>query len=140
MVSQETLSGNWNSIVGKVKEKFGQITNDDLTKIHGNMDQLVGLIERKAGQTREQAEEFLSAFYDKAEGTFRNVSQKGHQAYNQASEMLDEGMKQVSQKAGEGYEYAKDTVTRRPAESLAVVAGLGLLAGIAIGISMFSKR
>ena len=103
------------------------------------MDQLVGLIERKAGQTREQAEEFLASFYDKAEGTFRQVSEKGHQAYNQASELLDEGMKQVSQKANEGYEYAKDTVARRPGESLAVVAGLSMLAGIAIGVSIFSK-
>jgi uncharacterized protein YjbJ (UPF0337 family) len=140
MTSQESMSGNWHTVVGKVKEKFGQITSDDLTKVQGNMDQLIGLIERKAGQTREQAEEFLSTIQHKAEGAFRNASDKGQQAYNQASEMLDEGVKQVSQRAGEGYEYAKETVSRRPAESLAVVTGLGVLAGIAIGISMCSRR
>ncbi len=140
MVSQEKMSGNWQSVVGKVKEKFGQITNDDLTRVQGNMDQLVGLIERKAGQTREQAEAFLSTLHDKAEDTYKTVADKGQQVYSQATEMLDEGMKQVSQRAGEGYEYAKETITRRPAESIAVVAGLGVLAGIAIGISMCSKR
>jgi uncharacterized protein YjbJ (UPF0337 family) len=139
MVTREQMSGNWHAVIGKVKEKYGQITSDDLTKVEGNMDQLLGLIERKAGQTREQAEEFLSSFYDKVEGTFRQASEKGYQACNQASEMLDEGMKQVGQKATEGYEYAKDTVARRPAESLVVAAGLGMLAGIAIGVSIYSK-
>ncbi len=139
MVTREQMSGNWHSVIGKVKERYGQITSDELSKVEGNMDQLVGLIERKAGQTREQAEEFLSSLYDKAEGTFRQVSEKGHQAYNQAYELLDEGMKQVSQKANEGYEYAKDTVARRPGESLALVAGLSMLAGIAIGVSIYSK-
>jgi uncharacterized protein YjbJ (UPF0337 family) len=140
MVSQEKMSGNWNTVVGKVKEKFGQITHDDLTRVQGNMDQLVGLIERKAGQTREQAEAFLSTCYDKAEDTYKTVADKGQQIYNQAAGMFDEGLKQVGQKAGEGLEYAKETVTRRPTESIAVVAGLGVLAGIVIGISMCSKR
>lgn len=140
MASQEKLSGDWHSVVGKVKEKFGQITNDDLSKIQGNMDQLVGLIQQKAGQTREQAESFLANMNDKAGNAFRDVTEKGQQAYSQASEMLDEGVKQVSQRAGEGYEYARETVARRPAESLAVIAGLGVLAGIAIGVSMGSKK
>ena len=140
MISQEKITKNWHSVVGKVKEKFGQISNDDLSSVQGNIDQLVGLIERKAGQSRDQAEEFLSSVYSSAEGTLHNLSEKGHQAYNQATEMLDDGMKQVSQKAGQGYEYAKDTVARRPAESLAVIAGLGVLAGIAIGVSLCSKR
>jgi len=140
MVSQEKLSGDWHSVVGKVKEKFGQITNDDLSRIQGNMEQLVGLIQQKAGQTREQAESFLASMNDKAGSTFRDVTERGQQAYSQASEMLDEGVKQASQKAGEGYEYARETVARRPAESLALIAGLGVLAGIAIGVSMSSKR
>jgi uncharacterized protein YjbJ (UPF0337 family) len=140
MISQEKVAKNWHSVVGKVKEKFVQISNDDLSSVQGNIDQLIGLIERKAGQSREQAEEFLSSVYNSAEGTFSNLSEKGQQAYSQATELLDDGMKQVSQKAGEGYEYAKETVARRPAESLAVIAGLGVLAGIAIGVSLCSKR
>ena len=140
MISQEKIARNWHSVVGKVKEKFNQISNEDLSSIQGNFDQLIGLIERKAGQSREQAEAFLSSVYSSAEGTIHNLSEKGQQAYSQATEMLDDGMKKVSQKAGEGYEYARETVARRPAESLFVMAGLGVLAGIAIGISWRSKR
>jgi uncharacterized protein YjbJ (UPF0337 family) len=140
MVSQEKLSGDWHTVIGKVREKFGQITNDDLSKIHGNLDQLVGLIQQKAGQTREQAESFLATINDTAGSAFRDVTERGQQAYGQASDMLDEGVKQVSKKAGEGYEYARETVARRPAESIAIIAGLGVLAGIAIGVSMNSKR
>jgi uncharacterized protein YjbJ (UPF0337 family) len=140
MVSQESMSANWHSIVGKVKEKFGQITGDDLTKIQGNVDQLVGLIERKTGQTREQVEEFLQGCCDTTSDTYRKVAERSQKMIGQASDMIDEGIKQVSDRANEGYEYAKETVSRRPAESLAVVAGLGLLAGFAIGMSMCSRK
>jgi uncharacterized protein YjbJ (UPF0337 family) len=140
MVTQETMNSNWHAVVGKVKEKFGQITGDELTRIQGNFDQLVSLIERKTGQTREQVEEFLNSCSDSASDAYRKVADKGQQVYNQASEYVDEGLRQVRERAGESYAYAKQTVARRPAESLAVVAGIGLLAGIAIGMSMCSRR
>jgi uncharacterized protein YjbJ (UPF0337 family) len=129
MVAQETLSGNWHAIVGAIKEKFGQITGDDLTRVQGNVDQLIGLIERKTGQTREQIEAFLSDCCNQAGTTYRK-----------ASNMLDEGIHRVSEQADHGYQVAKDTVAKRPMESIAVVAGLGLLAGIAIGVSMASRK
>ncbi|AMV33208.1 hypothetical protein VN12_13865 [Pirellula sp. SH-Sr6A] len=129
MVAQETLAGNWHKVVGAIKEKFGQITGDDLTRVQGNVDQLIGLIERKTGQTREQIEAFLTDCCDQAGS-----------AYRKASHMIDEGINRVSEQADHGYQVAKDTVSKRPMESIAIVAGLGLLAGIAIGVSMASRK
>lgn len=140
MVAQETLSGNWHTIVGAIKEKFGQITGDDLTRVQGNVDQLIGLIERKTGQTREQIEAFLSDCCDQAGSAYRKASQKGSEVLQQASNMLDEGIHRASEHADHGYRVAKDTVAKRPMESVAIVAGLGLLAGIAIGVSMASRK
>ena len=44
-MNQQTLEGNWNEIKGKLHERWGQLTNDDLQKARGNVDQLVGMIQ-----------------------------------------------------------------------------------------------
>src|SRR4029079_13149548 len=59
-VNQQTLEGNWNEIKGKLHERWGQLTQDDLQKVRGNVDQLVGLIQRKTGEARERVEQYLS--------------------------------------------------------------------------------
>lgn len=140
MVSQENLAGHWHTIVGAVKEKFGQITGDDLSRVQGNFDQLVGLLERKTGQTKEKIEAFLDDCCSSAGTTYKKAAQAGADLYNQAGEAIDEGYQQLRSQADQGYRYARDAVEKRPMESVAVVAGLGLLAGIAIGVSMASRR
>lgn len=140
MVSQENLAGHWHTIVGAVKEKFGQITGDDLTRVQGNFDQLVGLLERKTGQTKEKIESFLDDCCSTAGTTYKRAAQKGAELYNQAGEVFDDGFHRISEHADQGYRAARDAVAKRPMESVAVVAGLGLLAGIAIGVSMASRR
>ena len=37
MVNQQTLSGNWNDIKGKIRKKWGQLTNDDVQVFNGNV-------------------------------------------------------------------------------------------------------
>ncbi|WPR75702.1 CsbD family protein [Algoriphagus sp. NG3] len=47
------LKGNWNILKGKLKEKYGQLTDDDLTYIEGKEDQLLGQIQKKTGETED---------------------------------------------------------------------------------------
>ena len=47
------IEGNWKQLRGKVREKWGQLTDDDLQIQGGNIDQLVGKIQQKTGD-REQ--------------------------------------------------------------------------------------
>ena len=46
MVNQQTLQGNWNEIKGKLRNRWGQLTNDDLQQAQGNVDQLIGQLQR----------------------------------------------------------------------------------------------
>lgn len=140
MIKQESLSGHWNTIAGAVREKYHQITGDELGRAQGNLEQLIGLIQRKSGETRDQIEKFLNESVDSAGATYKQVAQKASQMASQAGEAMQEGYQQLSDRAEQGYEYARDTVSRRPMESIAVVAGVSLLAGLAIGISMCSRR
>jgi uncharacterized protein YjbJ (UPF0337 family) len=58
----EQITGNWTQFKGKLKEKWGKLTDDDLTTIDGKRDQLVGLLQEKYGYQKEQAEKELNAF------------------------------------------------------------------------------
>jgi uncharacterized protein YjbJ (UPF0337 family) len=50
------MEGNWNIVKGKVKEKWGKLTDDDLDVIRGKRDQLIGAIQKRYGYERDRAE------------------------------------------------------------------------------------
>ncbi|MGQ0445709.1 MAG: CsbD family protein [Beijerinckiaceae bacterium] len=49
------IEGNWKQFKGKVKEQWGNLTDDDLDKIAGKRDQLEGKIQERAGITKDAA-------------------------------------------------------------------------------------
>ena len=51
----DTVKGDWKQFAGKVKEKWGNLTDDDLTKINGQREQLEGKLQERYGHTKEQA-------------------------------------------------------------------------------------
>jgi uncharacterized protein YjbJ (UPF0337 family) len=52
----DTIAGNWKQATGKVKEKWGNLTDDDITRIGGKRDQLVGRIQERYGIAKDEAE------------------------------------------------------------------------------------
>ena len=58
----DTIKGQWKQFSGKVKEKWGQLTDDDLTAINGQQDQLVGKLQERYGYTKEKAQKELNDF------------------------------------------------------------------------------
>lgn len=51
----DRIEGNWKQFSGKVKEKWGQLTDDDLTRINGNREQLEGALQERYGYAKDQA-------------------------------------------------------------------------------------
>ena len=49
------IEGNWKQFKGKVKQKWGQLTDDDLTKINGKREQLEGLLQQRYGYAKDRA-------------------------------------------------------------------------------------
>ena len=58
----DQIKGDWKQVTGKVKEKWGKLTDDELTTIEGKRDQLAGLIQQRYGYAKEQAEKELDEF------------------------------------------------------------------------------
>lgn len=48
------FKGNWNELKGKLKQKYGQLTDDDLAFAEGKEDELIGRIQRKLGKTKDE--------------------------------------------------------------------------------------
>jgi uncharacterized protein YjbJ (UPF0337 family) len=62
-MNSDQIEGNWKQLSGKIKEKWGKLTDDDLTQIAGKRDQLVGKIQEHYGIKKEEAEKQLNEFY-----------------------------------------------------------------------------
>lgn len=57
---EDKLRGNWNKIKGDLKERYGELTDDDLTYEEGRLDQLVGRIQHKIGKSKEEVRSMLN--------------------------------------------------------------------------------
>jgi uncharacterized protein YjbJ (UPF0337 family) len=55
----DRVEGNWKQFKGKVKAKWGELTEDDLTQINGKREQLEGKLQERYGYTKDQARQKL---------------------------------------------------------------------------------
>jgi uncharacterized protein YjbJ (UPF0337 family) len=55
-MNEDTLKGQWMQLKGKVREKWGKLTNDDLDTIQGRAEQLIGRVQERYGVARAEAE------------------------------------------------------------------------------------
>ncbi len=62
-MNSDQIEGNWKQFSGKVKEKWGKLTDDDLTQVAGKRDQLLGKIQERYGIKKEEAQKQLDEFY-----------------------------------------------------------------------------
>ena len=58
------MKGNWNKIKGKLKEKYGELTDDDLRYIEGKEDQMLGDLQKKTGKTKKELSSEIKKIID----------------------------------------------------------------------------
>lgn len=56
IMNAEMFRGKWNQLKGQVKKKWGKLTDDDISKVHGSKDEFVGVIQERYGKSKEAAE------------------------------------------------------------------------------------
>jgi uncharacterized protein YjbJ (UPF0337 family) len=59
-MSDLKLKGAWNEVKGKVKQAYGDITDDDLVREDGKDDELLGKLQQKTGKGRDQLVKWLN--------------------------------------------------------------------------------
>jgi uncharacterized protein YjbJ (UPF0337 family) len=58
----DQIEGKWKQTSGKIREKWGKLTDDDLTMVNGRRDQLVGKIQERYGLAKDAAEKQVDEF------------------------------------------------------------------------------
>jgi uncharacterized protein YjbJ (UPF0337 family) len=61
-MNKQMLDGNWMQVKGKVREKWGKLTDDDVDVIAGQRDQLIGKIKERYGKTTEEIDREVTDF------------------------------------------------------------------------------
>lgn len=56
------IKGNWNEVSGKLKQKYAELTDDDLLQEEGKEEELLGRLQKKLGKTKEEVQEIISKF------------------------------------------------------------------------------
>jgi uncharacterized protein YjbJ (UPF0337 family) len=64
MSAGHITKGKWSQIKGSVKERWGELTDDEYTQSEGKIDQLAGKIEEKYGHARLEVAEQLDRLLD----------------------------------------------------------------------------
>ena len=57
--TSDKIKGNWNTIKGKLKQQYGDLTDDDLTYAEGKEDEMLGKLQKKTGESKENLKKFI---------------------------------------------------------------------------------
>ena len=60
----DKIEGEWDTLKGKVKEKWAKLTDDDVKLVEGKKDKLIGVLKERYGHARDVAEREVDSFID----------------------------------------------------------------------------
>ena len=58
-MNTDQIKGNWNIAKGKLKQKYGELTEDDLQYTEGQEDELIGRLQNKLGKSKEEVKQMI---------------------------------------------------------------------------------
>jgi uncharacterized protein YjbJ (UPF0337 family) len=64
-MNKDIIKGKWKEMSGKVKQQWGKLTDDNVTKINGSYEELQGTLQKQYGYGKEEADKEINAFIDK---------------------------------------------------------------------------
>jgi uncharacterized protein YjbJ (UPF0337 family) len=138
-LNAQILEGHWNEIKGKLHERWGALTDDELQRAKGNVDQLVGAIQRKTGESREAIRKYLD---EVADGGATKISQAAEAVRGfaaNATESVQDAAQQASESVRSGMREGRQVIRQHPFESVMACFGAGLVTGVVLGILCRSR-
>jgi len=131
-----TMQGNWTEAKGKVKTKWGRLTDDDLMQVSGNKDRLVGVIQQKYGIARDKAEEQLEEFLSASDGWVARAKDEAQDVVEKGRQYVENGVQRGKEIVEKGKEYVQNTNASRMASDLQDLIGKHPVQSALIGIGL----
>jgi uncharacterized protein YjbJ (UPF0337 family) len=138
-----TFDGSWNRIKGKLKQKYAQLTDDDLIFAEGKGQELLGRLQARLGLSEAAAVGLLHELKDSAKTLGETVREKLSEAAAQAGEVVEDAKAKLAEGAGEACdevskrahslaEKAQHYVARKPVKALLTALAVGFVAGMIV--------
>jgi uncharacterized protein YjbJ (UPF0337 family) len=128
------IDGNWKQMKGTVKEKWGKLTDDDLTLINGRRDQLEGKIQERYGFAKDQARKEIEDWYRSIESDLaEQIEAIRADIQTLTSTIARIANKQIGRAQDRAIEAANDAdgaIRRNPLSAVAIALGLGFVYGV----------
>lgn len=134
--TRQIAQGRWNEIKGKLRETWGQLTDDELERVKGDSDQLIGLVQRKTGKSRAAIEDFLDNLSQEGQSIWASATQTVREYAGSAGQAIQDTAQAAQEQLQYGIEHTGEMVRNRPIESLAVCFGVGMVVGIVTGMML----
>jgi uncharacterized protein YjbJ (UPF0337 family) len=121
----QAIQGEWKHLCALARQRWSQLTEDDLPALEGNFEQLVGRIQQKTGEGSDTIERFFS-----------DMTSRGSSAVAHASEAAGQYVHQVGDQIRQRYDSAEGLVRSHPTETVIAAFGIGALAGLVAGLAL----
>ena len=72
-MNNDILAGNWKQLKGLVKQQWGKLTDDDLSRIDGSLERLIGALQERYGIERQDAQTQVEQYLEKAKSEIAKV-------------------------------------------------------------------
>jgi uncharacterized protein YjbJ (UPF0337 family) len=72
-MNENILEGKWKQLRGYLRERWGELTDDELDQIAGKRDRLAGLLQERYGYTQMEAEQQIDDFVSEWEVKAREL-------------------------------------------------------------------
>jgi uncharacterized protein YjbJ (UPF0337 family) len=139
MVNTQVLQGQWNSLRGEVKKKWGQLTDDDLKFTSGNVDQLVGRIQHKTGEARDAIEHFLDELTSQGASVVSQAAESARNYAGYAADRMRDGYNRVADRVDQGYDVSREMIRDYPGRAVATAFGVGIVMGVVVGLALRAR-
>lgn len=123
-MNSEQLQANWQKIKGHAKEKWGELTDDDLIEVEGSADRLMSKLINAYGYSKEKAEKELKNFLN----GYDDSGEKINTMIDNAADVMSDAAGKVADIASNCQEFAK----KKPLATLGLLFATGLAMGLLI--------
>jgi uncharacterized protein YjbJ (UPF0337 family) len=133
-LNAQTLEGHWQEIKGKLRERWGVLTDDDLQRARGSVEQLVGTVQRRTGETSDTIRQYLEDLLEDGNTTVRRATEAVQGLATQATSAVQDAAQQASERVREGMREGKQVIRQHPLESVLTCFGAGIVTGVVLGV------
>ncbi|REK18797.1 MAG: DUF883 family protein [Planctomycetota bacterium] len=123
---------DWEELHGEVRKRWNEVSDDDLKRVKGDVQELIAMIQRKTGEARDQIEKFVTGLAAEMRDSLNRAGQQAASYSSDARDVARDQYDRTAERVMEGYAQAQETVRRHPAESVAAAFGAGIVAGFLV--------